>query len=436
MYLSNKENPCCTRDCVTVALQRSHKHACPWAGRRLFRSVRVPLWTEGGPRRVPGLRSHDRGPEASGFEWVPELAALAKAHRRGEIDLVAVTQQGVFALEIKNWSGKLEVLSMPGGVRWVQHRTGAGGELDHGDVLGVIKAKAGSLAEHLRRFGVDIPDSAVFARVVFVNPNLEIVVAGSGAAPAPPSTSRAAAPAAVLLPGCLDVIWPADVAAFVESFTRGPGVQLVEAVLPSWLIGSKVSGSQADAAARVLREKTGTWDELRLRSGAVLFGDFVGVQRIPSESSTILGLEGLGFGSRAATASLTFAGPADVAGTASLGAALASGWQAFWGGRGEPEPTITVTAATRAGDISVPRRVGGLNAASTAAADSEQGGGAVPAVMSAVLATATALKAMAWPSIMASELGLADMVLFQAAGSETVGSHPTQAVLALILSPV
>ena len=237
----------------------------------VHRSVRVPLW--------PASTARDDVDDVIYHTFVsvehPRHSA-ARCHK-GEIDLVLLSPRGVFAIEVKNWSGRCQVVSCnrvgrdpdpdPARVVWRQTKTD-GSVVDHPDPLGKIRRKATALAEHARNFGVDVPCGVVFPRVVLVNTNLAMDADG---------------------PGTLafgdEVVLPHQVGDFVEAFGQTLDVQVAHAILPNWLSGSKVGAACIAELGRCISSTCRTWDELVLvlaedsaTGSAPIRGDFLGLQ--------------------------------------------------------------------------------------------------------------------------------------------------------------
>ncbi|WP_406693884.1 nuclease-related domain-containing protein [Singulisphaera sp. Ch08] len=93
--------------------------------------------------------------------------------RRREIDLIVCTPRMIHLIEVKNWSGRLEVRQGA----WRQTRRG-GDVLDHGNLLESNLQKQDAVVEYLRECGVDLDASwirsHIASKVIFTNPNLQL----------------------------------------------------------------------------------------------------------------------------------------------------------------------------------------------------------------------------------------------------------------------
>lgn len=82
-----------------------------------------------------------------------------------EIDLVLVTKKELFVVEVKNWSGKVELL--PDG-SWLQIRRN-GTSQRHSNVVDGTRYRAQLLTSYLKRKGVNLPLGFVQPKVFLVN---------------------------------------------------------------------------------------------------------------------------------------------------------------------------------------------------------------------------------------------------------------------------
>lgn len=138
----------------------------------LFPGLRVPYWSHtDNDASVNGSTGSKRGQSArpprqrhkrkktSEFEDGYEILTLPKVTAaqlaRGEVDMVIVSQRGIFVIEIKNWSGTLSTDGMMCDY-WYQHRTN-GTTLLHKNAVMSIEEKAKNLLGHLRREGCPVP---------------------------------------------------------------------------------------------------------------------------------------------------------------------------------------------------------------------------------------------------------------------------------------
>ncbi|WP_254053247.1 nuclease-related domain-containing protein [Singulisphaera sp. GP187] len=93
--------------------------------------------------------------------------------RRREIDLIVCTPQMIHLIEVKNWSGRLEVRQGA----WRQTRRG-GDVVDHGNLLETNLLKQDAVVEYLRERGVALDDRTIRGhiapKIIFTNPNLQL----------------------------------------------------------------------------------------------------------------------------------------------------------------------------------------------------------------------------------------------------------------------
>eukprot|EP00037_Helgoeca_nana_P002963 m.37205 g.37205 ORF g.37205 m.37205 type:complete len:408 (+) comp13016_c0_seq3:87-1310(+) len=220
------------------------------APRQVFSAVRVPLWTASRGRRGPSPSQGD------GFAWVdtPSVTAGQLRLRWGEIDIVVVTLRGVFALEVKNWSGTVDIDPTTG--RWKQTRSRTREVVDHGDLNNSLNGKVSGLLEHLARHGIALPPASVQPRIIFVNPNCRFTEA-----------ARAAE----------SIVLPTEVAAFVTMFERSVSGHLADMMMPCWLSGCSIKLRTVIEMCAVVESTCRTWDVLILTSGIIFEGDFLAV---------------------------------------------------------------------------------------------------------------------------------------------------------------
>lgn len=176
--------------------------------------------------------------------------------RKREIDVVVLSVDGIFCIEVKCWSGI--VTTSEDGSKWIQTRTKqvstntfATKHIEHENSVTETETKARLLRDYLSRKEVYVSEKLFHSRVVFFNTNLALDEKISN------STV---------------VIKPSDHDQFIQSFSRGYLKSLPEVVVPSWISG-KLSYSQLNQIRTVL-SSTGTWDVIHLNGGRQLYGDF------------------------------------------------------------------------------------------------------------------------------------------------------------------
>jgi len=230
------------------------------ASRSVFSGVRVPLWYghDADHGDAPTSQSGERSVDGFVVVDTPDAAEGRLRLGRGEIDVVVVTLRGIFAIEVKCWSGTVDVDPVTG--RWLQTRARSGEVVNHGDVGATLARKASALAEHLARHGVSLPSGAVQPRLVFVNRNCQFTYAARTAV------------------GNIAVL-PDDFDAFVAGFQRSTAGRVADATLPKWLTGCALGITAAAEACAVIESSCRTWDTLTLvaAGSSVIEGDFVGL---------------------------------------------------------------------------------------------------------------------------------------------------------------
>jgi Nuclease-related domain len=198
-------------------------------------------------------------------------------YRRREIDLVVVTAKRIHVIEVKNWSGTLQVV----GDKWVQTRRG-GQKVEHPDLVADHLDKNAALVAYLNHEGVSLDPQKrrkyLANKVIFMNRHLEVL-----------SRSIADHP---------DVLLPARLNDYLER-ERRPGLgQALLGSIVRWCLDSEsaeqvmdgyydsLTGEKVAAVHRAL-EKLGTWDTLQYLGTRVETGDLirltVGGQEIPRD---------------------------------------------------------------------------------------------------------------------------------------------------------
>jgi Nuclease-related domain len=93
--------------------------------------------------------------------------------RRREIDLIVCTPRMIHLIEVKNWSGRLEIFNG----RWHQNRR-SGDVVDHGDLIKINLQKQDAVVEYLHDRGISIDNSLVrdhiVTEIIFMNRKLEL----------------------------------------------------------------------------------------------------------------------------------------------------------------------------------------------------------------------------------------------------------------------
>ncbi|XP_071796940.1 uncharacterized protein [Asterias amurensis] len=178
--------------------------------------------------------------------------------RKFEIDLVVITDNGLFTIEVKNWSGKVTLGS--DGKSWIQHKCSYSGkdtsvsyDEKHDDLIANLKLKTQLLRNHLLRNDVCLAEKFFHPRIVLMNKKVELQD---------------------VLASKLEVVSSLRYEAFLESFEKSLGWSMASAIVPSFLTG-QLSFSAMDAARQALNI-IGTWDVVCLNGDKQIFGDFKG----------------------------------------------------------------------------------------------------------------------------------------------------------------
>lgn len=177
---------------------------------------------------------------------------------RNEIDLVVLSDENIYCLEVKNWSG--EVTYTNNNIYWQQKVT-SGKEktkyIQHTCPIRGLKEKAMLLRAHLARAGIFLPESIFISKVVLVNPNGKL-------------DEKINTSSSVITPDCLSD--------FANKFAKPLSSYFIDPLIPYFFRG-QFSYNQMDQIRRVLN-LVGTWDVLELNGGRVLQGDFKGCSEI------------------------------------------------------------------------------------------------------------------------------------------------------------
>nr|XP_040032927.1 uncharacterized protein si:zfos-911d5.4 isoform X2 [Gasterosteus aculeatus aculeatus] len=154
---------------------------------------------------------------------------------KNEIDMVILTGQGIFCVDVKPWRGTVSARTH----NW------------H------VQTKTANLRGHLKRSGVSVRQSLFFPRVIFLSPDCQLDEE---------------------LRKRRELISHGQTDDFLRSFREGYMAWISDALTPSWLSG-RLSYSQMESVRGVLR-RVGTWDRVSLHCGEQLKGDFQGCQYI------------------------------------------------------------------------------------------------------------------------------------------------------------
>nr|XP_020505666.2 uncharacterized protein LOC109996068 [Labrus bergylta] len=178
---------------------------------------------------------------------------------RDDINIVILTGQGIFCIDVKPWRGTVSTQNQNWQVKVKeedQNFTNTCIEQTE-DPLKAIMTKTANLCGHLKRSGVSVRQSLFFPRVIFLSPDCELDEE---------LTKRR------------ELVSHSQIDNFLRSFREGYVAWISDALTPSWLSGH-LSYRQMESVREVLRG-VGTWDLVRLHCGEQLKGDFQGCQYI------------------------------------------------------------------------------------------------------------------------------------------------------------
>ncbi|XP_029932994.1 uncharacterized protein LOC115377425 isoform X2 [Myripristis murdjan] len=198
-------------------------------------------------RKLAGLKKEDVFCDLR----VPSLSQRAK----DDINVVILTGQGVFCVDVKPWRGTVSTHNQNWHVQIKeedQNFTNTCIEQME-DPLKAITTKTANLCHHLKRSGVSVRQNLFFPRVVFLSPDCELDEE---------------------LRKRREMVSHNQVDHFLSSLREGYMAWISDALTPSWLSGH-LSYKQMEAVRQVLR-KVGTWDVVKLRGGEQLRGDYQG----------------------------------------------------------------------------------------------------------------------------------------------------------------
>lgn len=186
---------------------------------------------------------------------VPDQSQTAK----DDINLVILTGQGIFCIDVKPWRGTVSANNQNWHVQVKeedQNFTNTRIEQIE-DPLKAIMTKTADICGHLRRNGVSVQQSLFFPRVIFLSPDCELDEE---------------------LRKKRELVSHSQIDVFLRSFREGYMAWISDALTPSWISGH-LSYKQMETVREVLR-RVGTWDLVRLHCGEQLKGDYQGCQYI------------------------------------------------------------------------------------------------------------------------------------------------------------
>ncbi|XP_036073068.1 uncharacterized protein si:zfos-911d5.4 isoform X2 [Oryzias melastigma] len=201
--------------------------------------------------KVTGLRKEDVYCNLR----VPDQSQAAK----DDIDIVILTGQGVFCIDLKPWRGAVSAHN----AKWHVQVKEEDRDLTNTcieqieDPLKALMTKTLNLCNHLKRSGGPVRQSFFFPRIVFLSPDCSLDEE---------------------LMKMKELVLHSQVDEFLRSFKEGYMTWISDALTPSWISGH-LSYKQMESVREVLRS-VGTWDLLQLRRGEQLKGDYQGCQYV------------------------------------------------------------------------------------------------------------------------------------------------------------
>ena len=148
---------------------------------KLWSAIRGAPMTEDAPGIVAGREAEvalrEQIGESFRFEGTEVFAGRRipsrRQDRRREIDLIVCGPRRIHLIEVKNWSGRLELR----GRDWIQERRG-GGTVNHHDLLAENLLKRDATRDFLDERGLKIDEAFatryLFPVIMFMNPSLEM----------------------------------------------------------------------------------------------------------------------------------------------------------------------------------------------------------------------------------------------------------------------
>ncbi|XP_017289503.1 uncharacterized protein si:zfos-911d5.4 [Kryptolebias marmoratus] len=201
--------------------------------------------------KVTGLRKEDVYCNLR----VPDQFQTAK----DDINIVVLTGQGIFCIDVKPWRGTVSAHNKSWHVRVTEEDQNFTNtcieQID--DPITAVTTKTVQLCSHLKRSGVPVRSSLFIPRVIFLSPDCRLDEE---------------------LMKRRELVSHSQIDNFLSSFKEGYMAWISDAFTPSWISGH-LSYRQMESVREVLR-RVGTWDMVRLHCGEQLKGDYQGCQYI------------------------------------------------------------------------------------------------------------------------------------------------------------
>lgn len=185
--------------------------------------------------------------------------------QRHEVDIVILTGDGIYCIEVKNLGRELCVCKDEN--YWEQHKNGdkfTTSVLQHPNPVNSITKKSEILRNHFLRAGICLREKFFVPKVVLMNKTCKVSEA---------ITSNSSVVTQERLP------------LFLNSFKKSLTAALTDPLIPYFLTG-QLSYSQIDQCRSALSQ-IGTWDTAELSGGRHLVGDYKGCPEISFNRSEV-----------------------------------------------------------------------------------------------------------------------------------------------------
>ncbi|KAM9837278.1 uncharacterized protein ACBR49_018003 [Aulostomus maculatus] len=224
------------------------------------------------PGRAPGHRPEHSHTLPDFLQHVRKLTGLRKEDvycnlripdkfqaAKDDINVVILTGQGIFCIDVKPWRGKVSAHNQKWHVQVKEEDQNCTNTCIEQieDPIEAIMTKTADLCSNLKRNGVSVHQDRFFPRVIFLSPDCELDEE---------------------LEKRRELVSHGQIDNFLRSFREGYMAWISDALTPSWLSGH-LSYSQMQSVREVLRS-LGTWDVVRLNSGELLKGDYQSCQYV------------------------------------------------------------------------------------------------------------------------------------------------------------
>ncbi|XP_039273648.2 uncharacterized protein LOC120347658 [Styela clava] len=184
---------------------------------------------------------------------------------RHEIDIVILTGEGIYCIEVKNYGGELVLCKDES--YWEKRKNSGKFTTSVSQVPNPvlsIRNKSQILRNHLMRAGICLHERSFFPRVVLMNKNCKIDD---------------------LIENDYYVVTHKNLQKFLASFKQPISTMITDPLIPYFFSG-KLSYSQIDQTRNALCQ-IGTWDIMELHGGRQLVGDYKGCTELSFDRSEV-----------------------------------------------------------------------------------------------------------------------------------------------------